>query len=146
MTNNRFETCTFRHRAEGVSATEHTSSERNGQINLLVFASVAPEMDLTSPDVVRRSANTTVASFAGVITATVYQYKINGEAVEQMEKFKYLEVVFTSDGKFEEKIDRPIGAASGVLRELARPFVTKAELSLNIKLSLLKLIFILMVT
>ncbi|VDP36399.1 unnamed protein product [Soboliphyme baturini] len=52
--------------------------------------------------------------------------QINGEAVEQVE---YLGTVFTSDGNFEEEIDRQIGVASGVLRELARPVVTKAELS-----------------
>ncbi|VDP02732.1 unnamed protein product [Soboliphyme baturini] len=38
--------------------------------------------------------------------------EINGKAMEQLEKFKYLGVLFTSDGKFEEKIDRRIRAAS----------------------------------
>ncbi|VDP12191.1 unnamed protein product, partial [Soboliphyme baturini] len=54
--------------------------------------------------------------------------QINGEAVEQVEKFKYLEIVFTSDGELVEEIDWRTGVASGVLRELARPVVTKAEL------------------
>ncbi|VDP02381.1 unnamed protein product [Soboliphyme baturini] len=57
------------------------------------------------------------------------------------EKFKYLGIVFPSDGKFEEEIDRRIGVASGVLRELARAIVTKAKLSLKTKLSMFKSIF-----
>ncbi|VDP08230.1 unnamed protein product [Soboliphyme baturini] len=35
-----------------------------------------------------------------------WSLQINGEAVEQVEKFKYLRVVFITDGKFEELIDR----------------------------------------
>ncbi|VDP41074.1 unnamed protein product [Soboliphyme baturini] len=48
--------------------------------------------------------------------------QINGEVVEQVEKFKYFGIVLycTSDGKLEEEIDRRIGVASAVLRELAR--------------------------
>ncbi|VDP47374.1 unnamed protein product [Soboliphyme baturini] len=42
--------------------------------------------------------------------------QINGEAVEQVGKFKYLGTVFTSDGKLEEEIDRRIRVAGGVLR------------------------------
>ncbi|VDP39228.1 unnamed protein product, partial [Soboliphyme baturini] len=68
--------------------------------------------------------------------------QINGEAVEQVEKFEYLGTVFTSDGKLEEEIDGRVGVASDVLRELARPTVTKAELSLKTKLSIFKSIFI----
>ncbi|VDP15220.1 unnamed protein product [Soboliphyme baturini] len=72
---------------------------------------------------------------------------INEEAVEQVEKFKYLGTIFTSDGtesdgKLEEEMERRIGVASAVLRELARPIVTKAELILKSKLSMFKSIFI----
>ncbi|VDP54571.1 unnamed protein product [Soboliphyme baturini] len=56
--------------------------------------------------------------------------QINGEAVVQVERFRYLGTVFTSGGKLEKKIDWRIGVTTGVLRELARPTVTKAELSL----------------
>ncbi|VDP08800.1 unnamed protein product [Soboliphyme baturini] len=45
---------------------------------------------------------------------------INGEVVEQVEELKYLGIIFNSDGKFEEEIDRRTGVASGVLRELMR--------------------------
>ncbi|VDO94369.1 unnamed protein product [Soboliphyme baturini] len=67
---------------------------------------------------------------------------INGATVEQVDKFKYLGIVFTSDGKLEVEIDGRIGVASGVLRKLARSIVTKAELSLKTKLSMFKSIFI----
>ncbi|VDO82563.1 unnamed protein product [Soboliphyme baturini] len=69
-----------------------------------------------------------------------YSPQINGEAVRQMEKFKKLEVVFISDGKFQ--IDGRIGVANGVLHELAPTIVTKAEMSLKTKLSVFKSIFI----
>ncbi|VDO92339.1 unnamed protein product [Soboliphyme baturini] len=58
---------------------------------------------------------------------------MNGEGAD---KFKNLRVMFIDDGKFEEEIDRRIGIASGVLRELAPTFVTKAELNLKTKRSL----------
>ncbi|VDO81544.1 unnamed protein product, partial [Soboliphyme baturini] len=61
---------------------------------------------------------------------------INGKAMEQLDKFKYLGIAFTSDAKLEEEIDRRIGVASKVLRELARTVVTKAELSLKTMLSI----------
>ncbi|VDP08943.1 unnamed protein product [Soboliphyme baturini] len=51
--------------------------------------------------------------------------QINGEAMKQ---FKYLGIVFTSDGKLEEEINQRIGVASGVLREPARSIMTNAEL------------------
>ncbi|VDP09475.1 unnamed protein product [Soboliphyme baturini] len=71
---------------------------------------------------------------------------IKEKAVEQMEMFKFLGIVFTSDGKFEEEIDRRIGVACGVLHELGGFTVTKAELSLKTKLSVFTSIFIPMVT
>ncbi|VDO93338.1 unnamed protein product [Soboliphyme baturini] len=72
--------------------------------------------------------------------------QVNGETKEQVEKFKYLEVVFTSDGEFEEEIARRTGVASDVLRQLARSTVTKTEVSLKTKLSVFKSIFIPMFT
>ncbi|VDP01790.1 unnamed protein product [Soboliphyme baturini] len=72
------------------------------------------------------------------LSPTRCSLQMNGEAVELKGKFKYLGIVFTNNGKWEEEIDRRIGAASGVLRELAQPTVTKAELSLKTKLSIFK--------
>ncbi|VDP18750.1 unnamed protein product, partial [Soboliphyme baturini] len=64
--------------------------------------------------------------------------QINGDAVEEVEKFKYFGIVFASDGKFEQEIDRRTGIASHILRELARPTATKPELSLKTNLSIFK--------
>ncbi|KAI3371969.1 hypothetical protein L3Q82_006839 [Scortum barcoo] len=37
---------------------------------------------------------------------------VGGEVLPQVEEFKYLGVLFTSEGKMEREIDRRIGAAS----------------------------------
>ena len=46
-----------------------------------------------------------------------------------MEEFKYLGVLFTSEGRMEREVDRRIDAASAVMRALHRPVVVKKELS-----------------
>ena len=53
-----------------------------------------------------------------------------------MEDFKYLGILFTSDGKMEREMDRRIGAASAVMRMLYRTVVVKRELSHKAKLSI----------
>lgn len=65
----------------------------------------------------------------------------NGKTLNQVEKFKYLGVEFSSDGKQDGEIDRRIGAASGVLRSLYRSVVTKAEISLKTKLAIFKSVY-----
>ncbi|KAI3360572.1 hypothetical protein L3Q82_002440 [Scortum barcoo] len=42
--------------------------------------------------------------------------RVGGEVLPQVEEFKYLGVLFTSEGKMEREIDRWIGAASAVMR------------------------------
>ncbi|KAI3366771.1 hypothetical protein L3Q82_009436, partial [Scortum barcoo] len=42
--------------------------------------------------------------------------RVGGEVLPQMEEFKYLGVLFTSEGKMECEIDRQIGAASAVMQ------------------------------
>ncbi|KAI3368036.1 hypothetical protein L3Q82_026859 [Scortum barcoo] len=42
--------------------------------------------------------------------------RVGGEILPQVEEFKYLGVLFTSEGKMEREIDRRIGAASAVMR------------------------------
>ncbi|KAI3353681.1 hypothetical protein L3Q82_004834 [Scortum barcoo] len=42
--------------------------------------------------------------------------RVCGEVLPQVEEFKYLGVLFTSEGKMEREIDRRIGAASAVMR------------------------------
>ncbi|KAI3361882.1 hypothetical protein L3Q82_002204 [Scortum barcoo] len=46
--------------------------------------------------------------------------QVGGEVLPQVEEFKYLGVLFTSEGKIEREIDRRIGAASAVMRSVYR--------------------------
>ncbi|KAI3375956.1 hypothetical protein L3Q82_016374 [Scortum barcoo] len=48
--------------------------------------------------------------------------RVGGEVLPQVEEFKYLGVLFTSEGKMEREIDRRIGAASAVMRGVRFPF------------------------
>ncbi|KAI3371695.1 hypothetical protein L3Q82_024259 [Scortum barcoo] len=62
--------------------------------------------------------------------------RVGGEVLPQVEEFKYLGVLFTSEGKIEREIDRRIGAASAVMRSVYRTVVVKKELSRKAKLDL----------
>ncbi|KAI3354848.1 hypothetical protein L3Q82_004546 [Scortum barcoo] len=62
--------------------------------------------------------------------------QVGGEVLPQVEEFKYLGVLFTSEGKIEREIDRRIGAASAVMRSVYRTVVVKKELSRKAKLSI----------
>ncbi|TWW62612.1 hypothetical protein D4764_04G0012590 [Takifugu flavidus] len=53
-----------------------------------------------------------------------------------VEEFKYLGILFTSEGRMEREIDRRIGAVSAVMRALNRSVVVKKELSRKAKLSI----------
>jgi len=55
-------------------------------------------------------------------------------------EFKYLGVVFTSDGRQNREVDTQI--ATAVLREFHRSVVTKLELSNTAKLSVFKSVFV----
>ncbi|TWW59831.1 hypothetical protein D4764_06G0013610 [Takifugu flavidus] len=46
--------------------------------------------------------------------------RVKEEILPQVEEFKYLGVLFTSEGRMEREIDRRIGAASTVMRTLHR--------------------------
>ena len=56
-------------------------------------------------------------------------HPVSGNTVQQVAKFNYLGMVFTSDGRWSEEIDTRIGKANAALRELYRSVVTKRELS-----------------
>ncbi|TWW73388.1 hypothetical protein D4764_15G0007820 [Takifugu flavidus] len=58
------------------------------------------------------------------------------EVLPQVEEFKYLGMLFMSEGRMEREIDRRIGAASAVMRALNRSIVVKKELSRKAKLSI----------
>jgi len=68
--------------------------------------------------------------------------QVSGNALQQVEKFKHLGVVFASDGRWSEEIDTRIGEANAVLHELYRSVVTKRELSNTTKLSVFKSVFV----
>ncbi len=55
--------------------------------------------------------------------------QVGGEFLPQVEEFKYLGVLFTSEGRMEREIDRGIGAAAAVIRSLCRSVIVKRELS-----------------
>ena len=68
--------------------------------------------------------------------------QVGGEILPQVEEFKYLGVLFTSEGRMEREIDRRIGAASAVMRSMYRSVVVKKELSRKAKLSIYRSIYV----
>jgi exonuclease III len=66
---------------------------------------------------------------------------VSGAPLTEVEKFKYLGVTFTCDGKWDTELTTRIGAAAGVLRQLYRTVVTKRELSTKTKLSIYKSVY-----
>ena len=68
--------------------------------------------------------------------------QVNGATLKLVEKFKYLGVAFTSDGRQDEELDTRIGKASAVMRALHYSVVMKRELSKKAKLSIFKAVFV----
>ncbi|KAK7913154.1 hypothetical protein WMY93_013365 [Mugilogobius chulae] len=68
--------------------------------------------------------------------------QVGGESLPQVEEFKYLGVLFTSEGRMEREIDRRIGAASAVMRLLYQTIVEKKELSRKAKLLIYRSIYV----
>ena len=66
---------------------------------------------------------------------------VNGVQIRQAQEFKYLGVMFTSDGRQDREIDRRINQASGVSRELWKTVVGNARLSQDAKLAVFKSLF-----
>ncbi|CAN9506880.1 unnamed protein product [Ophioblennius macclurei] len=67
---------------------------------------------------------------------------VGEEVLPQVEEFKYLGILFTSEGRMEQEVDRRIGAASTVMRTLNRSAVMKKELSRKAKLSICRSIYV----
>ena len=63
-------------------------------------------------------------------------------ALPQVKEFKYLWVLFTSEGRMEKEVSWRIGGAGAVLQSLYHTVVTKRELSQKAKLSVYQAIFI----
>ena len=68
--------------------------------------------------------------------------RVGSELLPQAKEFKYLGVLFTSEGKMEREMDRRIGAASAVMRALYQSVVVKQELSRKAKLSIYRSIYL----
>ena len=70
-------------------------------------------------------------------------FQTNGKTLKQTEKFKYLGVKFSSDGRQDNKLDTRIGKASVVMCQFYRSIVLlKRELSTKAKLSVFRSIFV----
>ncbi|KAK3557561.1 hypothetical protein QTP70_030492 [Hemibagrus guttatus] len=67
--------------------------------------------------------------------------QVGGEVLPQVEEFKHLRVLFTSEGRMDREIDRRIGAAAAVMRSMYRSVVVKKELSQKAKLSIYQSIY-----
>ena len=68
--------------------------------------------------------------------------KVNLARLKQKEKFKHLEVAFTSDGKQDEEMDTRCDKASAVMRALHYSVVMKQESLKTTKLSIFKAVVV----
>ena len=68
--------------------------------------------------------------------------QVNGATLNQVEKFKYFGVAFTSDERQDEKLDTRIGKGSAVMQALHYSVVMKRELSKKVKLLIFKAVFV----
>ena len=68
--------------------------------------------------------------------------QVNGATLKQVEKFKYLGVAFTSDGRQDEELDTRVGKASAVMQALHCSVVMKRELLKKAKLLIFKAVFV----
>ncbi len=68
--------------------------------------------------------------------------QVGGVFLPQVEEFKYLGVLFTSEGRMEWEIDRRICAASAVMRSMYRSDMVKKEMSCKAKLSVYRSIYV----
>ncbi|KAK3542027.1 hypothetical protein QTP86_010850 [Hemibagrus guttatus] len=69
-------------------------------------------------------------------------FQVGGEVLPQVEEFKYLGVLFTSERRMDHEIDRRIGAAAAVMRSMYQSVVVKKELSRKAKLSIYQSIYV----
>lgn len=59
----------------------------------------------------------------------VCPFRVGVETLPQVKEFKYLRLLFTSEGKWERKVDRWISAASAVMWPLYWSVMVKKDLS-----------------
>ncbi|KAK3541996.1 hypothetical protein QTP86_009836 [Hemibagrus guttatus] len=68
--------------------------------------------------------------------------QVGGEVLPQVKEFKYLGVLFTSEGRMDREIDRRVGAAAALMRSMYRSVVVKKELSRKAKPSIYQSIYV----
>ncbi|KAK3534617.1 hypothetical protein QTP86_016770, partial [Hemibagrus guttatus] len=68
--------------------------------------------------------------------------QVGGEVLPQVEEFKYLGVLFMSEGRMDREIDRWIGAAAAVMWSMYWSVVVKKELSRKAKLLIYQSIYV----
>ncbi|KAK3558298.1 hypothetical protein QTP86_014684 [Hemibagrus guttatus] len=71
----------------------------------------------------------------------LFPVQVGGEFLPQVKEFKYLGVLFTSEGRMDHEIDRRIGAVA-VMRSMYRSVVVKKELSWKAKLLIYQSIYV----
>ncbi|XP_061624939.1 uncharacterized protein ntng2a isoform X3 [Phyllopteryx taeniolatus] len=111
------------------------SSSRDLQLSLEQFAA---ECEAAGMRISTSKSETVVLSRKTVACPL----RVRDENLPQVEEFKYLGVLFTSEGRTEWEIDRRIVAASAVMRTLYRSVVEKKELSRKAKLSIYRSIYV----
>ena len=82
------------------------------------------------------SAKTEVLHFSRI--PKQFSLQVNGAKLKKVEKFKHLEVVFTSDRREDKELDTRIGKAIAEMRALHHSVVMKRELSKKTNLSIFK--------
>ncbi|XP_061625696.1 probable ATP-dependent RNA helicase DDX17 isoform X2 [Phyllopteryx taeniolatus] len=105
------------------------SSSRDLQVSLEQFAA---ECEAAGMRISTSKSETVVLSRKRV----AFLLQVGDEILPQVEEFKYLGFLFTSERRMEREIDRRIGSASAVMRTLYRSLVVKKELSRKVKLSI----------
>ena len=60
-------------------------------------------------------------------------FQTNGVTLQQMEKFKYLGVTLSSNGRQDNKLDTCIGKESAVMQQFCQSIVLKQELRTRAK-------------
>ena len=73
-------------------------------------------------------------------------FQTNEVTFQQTEKFKYLGVTFSRDGRQDNELDTRIGKANAVMRQLCRSIVLKRDLCTKAMLSVFRSIFVSILT
>ncbi|KAL6462549.1 hypothetical protein MHYP_G00289710 [Metynnis hypsauchen] len=113
------------------------SSARDLQLFLDQFAAECEAMKISTS-----KSETMVLSMVLSRKRVECSVQVGCEFLPQVEEFKYLGILFTSEGRMEREVDRRIGAASAVMWTLYRSVMVKRELSQKAKLSIYRSIYV----